>query len=108
MIRAIRVLIAETPEQLVDYLNYLLPRDPQGVLDCVWATPEKPQSVSNRASPQEQTLMTVVKDEDKGRYALSHVRTICFDGKLSAALVRIETGRTHQIRVHLKERDPSR
>ena len=54
--------------------------------------------------PKNRQLMTVVKDEDKGRYALSHVRTICFDGKLSAALVRIETGRTHQIRVHLKER----
>lgn len=49
-------------------------------------------------------LMTVVEDESKGKFALSHVRTVAFDGKLSAALVRIETGRTHQIRVHLKER----
>lgn len=49
-------------------------------------------------------LMTVVEDESKGKFALSHVRTLAFDGKLSAALVRIETGRTHQIRVHLKER----
>lgn len=55
-------------------------------------------------NPKNRQLMTAVKDLDKGRYALSHVRTICFDGKLSAALVRIETGRTHQIRVHLKER----
>ena len=48
-------------------------------------------------------LMTVY-DGPPGKPALTHVRTLAFDGKISAALVRIETGRTHQIRVHLKER----
>lgn len=40
----------------------------------------------------------------KGRKALSYVDTLAFDGKLSLAQVRIETGRTHQIRVHLQDR----
>ena len=35
-----------------------------------------------------------------GKRALSFVHTIAFDGKLSLAQVKIETGRTHQIRVH--------
>jgi hypothetical protein len=48
-------------------------------------------------------LMTVY-DGPPGKQATTHVRTLAFDGKLSAAVVRIETGRTHQIRVHLKER----
>lgn len=39
-----------------------------------------------------------------GRNALSYVDTLAFDGKLSVAQVRIETGRTHQIRVHLQDR----
>ena len=39
-----------------------------------------------------------------GRNALSFVDTLAFDGKLSVAQVRIETGRTHQIRVHLQDR----
>ncbi len=39
-----------------------------------------------------------------GRRALSFVDTLEFDGKLSLAQVRIETGRTHQIRVHLQDR----
>jgi 23S rRNA pseudouridine1911/1915/1917 synthase len=39
-----------------------------------------------------------------GRRALSYVDTIAFDGKLSLVQVRIETGRTHQIRVHLQDR----
>jgi 23S rRNA pseudouridine1911/1915/1917 synthase len=48
-------------------------------------------------------LMTVY-DGPPGKTAISHIRTLAFDGKMSAALVRIETGRTHQIRVHLKAR----
>jgi 23S rRNA pseudouridine1911/1915/1917 synthase len=40
----------------------------------------------------------------KGRRALSFVDTIAFDGKLGFVKVRIETGRTHQIRVHLQDR----
>ena len=39
-----------------------------------------------------------------GRNALSFIDTLAFDGKLSVAQVRIETGRTHQIRVHLQDR----
>ena len=39
-----------------------------------------------------------------GRHALSFVRKLAFDGKLSVAEVKIETGRTHQIRVHLQDR----
>ena len=41
---------------------------------------------------------------NKGRRALSFVDTLAFDSKLSLVQVRIETGRTHQIRVHLQDR----
>lgn len=39
-----------------------------------------------------------------GRRAISLLDTVSFDGKLSLVQVRIETGRTHQIRVHLQDR----
>jgi 23S rRNA-/tRNA-specific pseudouridylate synthase len=35
--------------------------------------------------------------------AISHLRTLCHDGKLSIVQVQIATGRTHQIRVHLQD-----
>jgi 23S rRNA-/tRNA-specific pseudouridylate synthase len=39
-----------------------------------------------------------------GRRAISFVDTKAFDGKLAFVEVRIPTGRTHQIRVHLQDR----
>eukprot|EP01041_Mallomonas_annulata_P012010 gene12010-25160_t len=39
-----------------------------------------------------------------GKPSTTHLRTLAFDGKFSTVLARIETGRTHQIRVHLKYR----
>ncbi len=36
------------------------------------------------------------------REAISHIKTVAFDGKLSVVEICIETGRTHQIRVHMK------
>ncbi len=38
-----------------------------------------------------------------GRHAISLVDTKAFDGKLAFVEVRILTGRTHQIRVHLQD-----
>eukprot|EP01031_Cornospumella_fuschlensis_P030561 gene30561-36934_t len=45
-----------------------------------------------------------IYDGPPGKPAVTHTRTLCFDGQLSVVLVRIETGRTHQIRVHLKHK----
>lgn len=39
----------------------------------------------------------------QGRNALSHIHTVRYDGKLSIVEVKIATGRTHQIRVHLQD-----
>ena len=39
-----------------------------------------------------------------GRRAISFVDAKAFDGKLSVVEVRIQTGRTHQIRVHMQDR----
>lgn len=61
-----------------------------------------------RVVPQHHTA--VVGDGDTprrravGKRALSYVDALASDGRLSVVRVRIATGRTHQIRVHLQDR----
>lgn len=51
--------------------------------------------------PVHRKLMAVVAT---GRPAATHYKTLAFDEKLSMVSVVIATGRTHQIRVHMKHR----
>lgn len=65
--------------------------------------PDPHRKDSRRMSPRDRMVDDRTPSQ-AGRRALSYVDTIAFDGKLSLVEVRIETGRTHQIRVHLKDR----
>ncbi|MCX6281893.1 MAG: RluA family pseudouridine synthase [Bacteroidetes bacterium] len=47
-------------------------------------------------------VFTVYADEDKGREAITHYKVIERFGYVCLVECRLETGRTHQIRVHLK------
>lgn len=51
---------------------------------------------------QRMVAVPTIQPNIRSRRALSVVTTVAFDGKLSVAEVSIETGRTHQIRVHLQ------
>ena len=47
-------------------------------------------------------IMSVYADEDKGREAITHYKVVERFGYVSLVECRLETGRTHQIRVHFK------
>jgi 23S rRNA pseudouridine1911/1915/1917 synthase len=47
-------------------------------------------------------IMSVYEDEEKGREAITHYRVIERFGYVTLVECRLETGRTHQIRVHFK------
>jgi 23S rRNA pseudouridine1911/1915/1917 synthase len=66
--------------------------------------PDASQNNHRRTSKSTAVTGSNVSLVHKGRRALSFVDTIAFDGKLAFVKVRIETGRTHQIRVHLQDR----
>jgi len=63
--------------------------------------PDPHRKDSSGTAPRDRLSPTMML---KGRRALSHVDTLAFDSQLSLVQVRIETGRTHQIRVHLQDR----
>ena len=68
--------------------------------------------VLGRLERDEQTLVTLIKrsemnrkkfvvNQKKGKEAITHIKVLQKNEKASFVAVRIETGRTHQIRVHL-------
>jgi 23S rRNA pseudouridine1911/1915/1917 synthase len=52
--------------------------------------------------PRDKMLMTVFPDGDVGKPAVTHYRVLERFGYVTLVECRLETGRTHQIRVHLK------
>ncbi|MDR3245758.1 MAG: RluA family pseudouridine synthase [Prevotellaceae bacterium] len=53
-------------------------------------------------SLQDKMKMTVFKDNEHGKHAVTHYRVIEEFGYVSLIECRLETGRTHQIRVHME------
>lgn len=71
----------------------------------VWGMPE-PQSGRIEGnigrSLKDRLQMAVFPDGDYGKHAVTHYETIERFGYVSVVKCRLETGRTHQIRVHMK------
>jgi len=53
-------------------------------------------------SLRDRTVMAVYKDKEIGRHAVTHYRVLERFGYVTLAECTLETGRTHQIRVHFK------
>ena len=72
-------------------------------LTVVAGVPDEHQTVSARIGrhPVDRLKMAVESDPSRGRHAVSVVHRLATDGRLSLVAVRIDTGRTHQIRVHM-------
>ena len=71
----------------------------------VWGSPEPPEGtiVANVArDPSDRRRMTVTREADDGKHAVTHYRTLEDLYYVSLLECRLETGRTHQIRVHMR------
>ncbi len=71
----------------------------------VWGRPKEDEGtiIGNIArSPKNRKIMHVTDDEEQGKHAITHYKVIEEFGYVSLVECKLETGRTHQIRVHMK------
>ena len=71
----------------------------------VWGTPEPPAGTirGNVArDPSDRRRMAVTRDPEVGKWAVTHYRTLEDLYYVSLVECALETGRTHQIRVHMR------
>ncbi len=61
------------------------------------------ESYIGRSKENRQKMASYEEDEEKGKYALTHYKVLAQNKGASLVKVKIETGRTHQIRVHMSE-----
>lgn len=71
----------------------------------VWGVPDPPEGTIDQfvgRSPKDRRLTTVFPDRDMGRNAVTHYRVLQDLRYVSVVECKLETGRTHQIRAHMK------
>ncbi len=71
----------------------------------VWGEPENKEGTIEGnigRSKKDRRVFTVVEGEDEGKEAITHYRIIERFGYVTLVECRLETGRTHQIRVHFR------
>ena len=71
----------------------------------VWGNPKEDEGTimgNIGRDVRNRLIMTVYADEDRGRDAITHYKVIERFGYVSLVECRLETGRTHQIRVHFR------
>lgn len=69
----------------------------------VWGSPPKTGKIEGNIgrSPRDRKIMTVLPGE-KGKHAVTHFRVLEYFDHLALVEIKLETGRTHQIRVHMQ------
>jgi 23S rRNA pseudouridine1911/1915/1917 synthase len=71
----------------------------------VWGTPKEPEGIIEGnigRSLKNRQVFTVFPEGDFGKHAVTHYKILEDLGYVSLVECRLETGRTHQIRVHMK------
>ncbi len=71
----------------------------------VWGAPDPAEGTIDRnigRHPRLRQNYTVFDEEEEGRHAITHYRTLEDLYYVSLCELKLETGRTHQIRVHMK------
>ena len=100
------IVIAKTEEMLTNLSKQFYDRIPEKIYYAlVWGVPKiEKDTITGHIgrSLQNRKIMRVYPDGETGKHAVTHYRLIKSYGYVSLVECILETGRTHQLRVHLK------
>lgn len=70
----------------------------------IWGVPETSGTITGNIGrdPKDRLRMTVFEDASQGKHAVTHYRVLESFNFVSLVECKLETGRTHQIRAHMK------
>lgn len=101
------LLVVAKNEQAMYHLAYQFYRHTikREYVSVLWGSPDPPEGTIKSflgRSQQDRKLITVYPDGDYGKLAITHYRVLEDMYYVSVVACHLETGRTHQIRVHMQ------
>ncbi|MDG1333157.1 MAG: RluA family pseudouridine synthase [Crocinitomicaceae bacterium] len=99
------VVIAKTEHALTHLAKQFFDRTTERrYWALVWGDVKEDGTVTGNLgrSPKNRKIVTVFPDGDMGKHAVTHYKVIQRYGYVTLVECKLETGRTHQIRVHMK------
>ena len=99
------MVIAKTEETLTHLAKQFYDRTTERRYNAlVWGDIEEDGTIIGNLgrSPKNRKVMTVFEDETQGKHAVTHYKVLKRFGLVTLVECKLETGRTHQIRVHMK------
>lgn len=99
------MVIAKTEETLTHLAKQFYDRTTERRYNAlVWGDIEEDGTIIGNLgrSPKNRKVMTVFDDETQGKHAVTHYKVLKRFGLVTLIECKLETGRTHQIRVHMK------
>lgn len=100
------LVVAKTPNAKTDLGKQFFDKTTRReYLAMIWGTfPDKDGTIEGNImrNPKDKLQMCVTSDKELGKHAVTHYHTVEDLGYVSLVKCVLETGRTHQIRVHMK------
>lgn len=100
------LVIAKTDETMTHLANQFFHHTiERAYFALVWGNVKEDEgTIDNylRRSPQDRKVVSVAKEPEDGKRAITHYKVLERYGFATAVECRLETGRTHQIRAHFK------
>jgi 23S rRNA pseudouridine1911/1915/1917 synthase len=99
------MVIAKTEETLTHLAKQFYDRTTERRYNAlVWGDLDQDGTIIGNLgrSPKNRKVMTVFEDDTQGKHAVTHYKVLKRFGLVTLVECKLETGRTHQIRVHMK------